>query len=295
MGQLKRIVISDDLCSGGEMAVQAAQVLADRDGALKLVHVVEPHLFSRRATLSFADLPTFEDIVRTAKGELEKRAARSTHPRVESEVRTGKPFVELIATCRAWQGDLLVVGISVKEEEHTLGSTSERVVRKAPVPVLVIKKPLSVGPKTVLVPTDFSACAAKAAEEALTLVRSFGGRVIFLHALDIHSAYPAAYGVNTLRLPPLQDSPSEAEWQAFLAGLSSLENLSWEKRTEEGQAAATIVRLAEESKADLIVMGTHGRSGLKHMLLGSVAEQVVRTAACSTLSIRPDNFAFELP
>lgn len=300
MGWLKRIVVGHDLRAGGEVAVQSAAAFADRyHAALKLVHVVEPYHFYQKIT--FPPLPhayTSEEISRRVRRELEALAASPELARLptECEVRTGKPFVELIAACRAWQGELLVVGGTAEGEERFLGSTGERVLRKAPVPVLVAKKSLTAEAKTFLVPTDFSPCAKKAAEEALTLVRSFGGRVLFFHALDIRYIYPVAYGPEIL-LPPInpEDIPGEGEWQGFLFGLPFLEEVTWEKRTEEGRAAAAIVRLAEESKADLIVMGTHGRSGLAHMLLGSVAEQVVRAASCPVLTIRPDAFSFELP
>jgi len=263
-----------------------------------LIKVVESHHFYQTIPFPGFTYPyTLEEISRRVKEELEALAAspQLAHLPTEYEVRTGKPFVELIAACREWQGNLLVVGGTARGEERFLGSTSERVLRKAPVPVLVAKKPLTAKAKTLLVPTDFSPCAKKAAEEALTLVKSFGGRVLFFHALDLYHTYPAAYGLEGAWLPPIKPEDLEGEWRWFLSGLPSLEKLTWEKRTEEGRAANTIVRLAEESQVDLIVMGTHGRSGLAHMLLGSVAEEVVRYAACPVLTIRPEAFSFELP
>lgn len=74
-----------------------------------------------------------------------------------------------------------------------------------------------------------------------------------------------------------------------------LDKVEWEKCAEEGQAAAAIVHQAKHMKADMIVMGIHGRSALRHMLLGSVAEKVVRTVPCPVLTIRPEAFQFELP
>jgi nucleotide-binding universal stress UspA family protein len=71
--------------------------------------------------------------------------------------------------------------------------------------------------------------------------------------------------------------------------------LPWEQQTREGRAAQTIVDVAQELGAELVVMGTHGRTGLAHMLLGSVTEQVVRRAQCSVLTVRPGAFRFELP
>ena len=72
----------------------------------------------------------------------------------------GKPFVEIILAARAWRADLIVVGGPSKQQSHFLGSNAERVIRKAPVPVLVARKPLDAKAKCFLVPTDFS-CGAK--------------------------------------------------------------------------------------------------------------------------------------
>ena len=80
----------------------------------------------------------------------------------------------------------------------------------------------------------------------------------------------------------------------FLSGLP-VEKVEWEKYTEEGEAATAIVHQAEQRQVDLIVMGTHGRTGLDHMLLGSVAENVVRKAHCPLLTIRPEAFEFKMP
>jgi len=78
-------------------------------------------------------------------------------------------------------------------------------------------------------------------------------------------------------------------------GISPGEKIAWEKHTEEGHAAKTIVERAEAIHADAIVRGTHGRSGLEQMLLGSVAEAVARTAPCPVLTVRPEAFEFKLP
>ena len=190
-----------------------------------------------------------------------------------------------------------MVGGASQKEQPFLGSTSERIVRKALVPVMVAKKPLSSDAKTFLVPTDFSSCARKAAEEALMLAKSFSGRVVFFHVLDLYAsntiAYAQEWGVS-VPMPPPSPEEIEPEWEAFLSGLP-LEKLDWEKCTGEDQAATAIVHQAKHMKADMIVIGTHGRSGLPHMLLGSVAEKVVRTASCPVLTIRPEAFQFELP
>jgi nucleotide-binding universal stress UspA family protein len=75
----------------------------------------------------------------------------------------------------------------------------------------------------------------------------------------------------------------------------SLETSTGEKLDLEGEPAAEILHQAEIHQADLIVMGTHGRTGLEHMLVGSVAEKVVRQSAAPVLTIRPEAFYFEMP
>ena len=129
------------------------------------------------------------------------------------------------------------------------------------------------------------------------LAERFGGRVFFFHALHLAPSYTVTYahelGVSVPISPPSPEE-IEPEWEAFLSGLP-LEKVDWEKSTQEGEAATAIVHQAKHVQADMIVIGTHGRSGLPHMLLGSVAEKVMRTASCPVLSIRPEPFQFELP
>jgi nucleotide-binding universal stress UspA family protein len=301
MKQLQKIVVGHDFRTGGEVAAQSAAELAKRCGAaLKLIHVVEPYPLYQRVSYPLTPPYPLEELTQKAGEKLEALATSAEYglSRVEYEVRTGKPFVELILVRRAWQADLIVVGSAAEEERRFLGSTGERVLRKAMVPVLVAKKRLTAEAKTFLVPTDFSPSTKKAAEEAITLAESFGGQIRFFHALELPYYYAPAYGSEMgAPLPPPMLTPDDVEeqWQAFLSELPTLKNISWEKHTEEGHAVTSIIQHATESQADLIVMSTHGRSSLAHMLLGSVAEGVARGAPCSVLTIRPDAFQFELP
>jgi nucleotide-binding universal stress UspA family protein len=242
---------------------------------------------------------TLEEIVQQAGRKLQEIVAswELAHLRVEYEVHMGKPFVEIILAARAWRADLIVVGGPSQHHSHFLGSNAERVIRKAPVPVLVTRKPLDAKTKCFLVPTDFSSGARKAAKEALVLARSFGARIFFLHVLDLTPLYAYDSGGDiaaSLSMLKLTPEDFETDWESFLSSLV-LEKIVWEKHTEEGRAAKTIVERAEAIHADAIVMGTHGRSGLEHMLLGSVAEAVARGASCPVLTVRPEAFEFKLP
>jgi len=161
--------------------------------------------------------------------------------------------------------------------------------------VLVVKQELTRGLTTILVPTDFSACAQQAAEHAIALAQVFGSTVVFLHVVDLHTPYAFGHGSAPIVKVPSVAAELELEWHDFLQPLPLVKTVSWEKVTQDGRAAGTIVQVAKDKTADLVVMGTHGRSEIVGMLIGSVAEKVVRTAECSVMTVRPKAFRLQLP
>lgn len=299
MTKLARIVVGHSFFPDGDCALRSALTFAKPAHAdLYLLHVVEPYPLYQK--MRFPSVPAhamLEEVVLKMRTQLVDVAHQPEFAglNVATDVHIGKPFVELIRATRSWQADLVVVGTSSRGEGRFLGSTGERVLRKSPVPVLLAKREFVPGAKTILVPIDFSSCSKQAAAEGIALVRGFGGRVVFLHVLDIASyVYPAAYGAAPIVIPPITADDLAPDWQHFLEGLP-LEGITWEKQTREGRAAPGIVDVAKECGADLLVMGTHGRTGVAHVLLGSVAEAVLRLTDCSVMTVRPDAFSFELP
>lgn len=298
MKALKRIIAGHDLRASGEIALQSAAALAKRCGAaLRLVHVIEPLDTYQRISHPLTSPYPVEEIAEKTGARLQALVAGAELAGLEAEyeVRTGSPFVELILAQRAWSADIIVVG-GASQPAEVSPSTSERLMRKADVPIMVAKSRLSSEAKTFLVASDFSAGARQAAEEALMLAENFRGRVVFLHVFDQPSyriSYVHELGVSLPISPPTPEQ-MEPEWEAFLSGLP-LERVDWEKSYTEGHPATAIIRQAKQVKADVIIMGTHGRSGLPYILIGSVAEKVARTAFCPVLTIRPDAFQFRMP
>ena len=299
MTKLNCILVGHSFSPDGDVAFRSAAALAQKANALLyLLHVVEPYPLYQK--MRFPTVPAhamLEEVVLTMRTQLNDLTAQPelSGLQVETDAHIGKPFVEILRMARSWNANLVVVGVSQRGDGRFLGSTGERVLRKSQVPVLLAKRELSSGPKTVLIPVDFSECSKQAAQEGISLVRGFGGQAIFVHVMDIASyVYPAAYGAVPISIPPLTPEDIEPEWQHFLQGLS-LEGITWDKQTREGRAAPGIVDAARECNADLVVIGTHGRTGIAHVLLGSVAEAVLRLTDCSVMTVRPDAFRFELP
>jgi len=135
--------------------------------------------------------------------------------------------------------------------------------------------------KTILFATDFSPASKVAFEVAGALARDYRARLIAVHVVE-----PVQMGFSEFNA---YVGPDEDKGQA-MAMLQAIKapapTVTIEHRLLEGNAAAVIAETAEETGADLIVMGTHGRSGLTRLVMGSVAEELLRRAPCPVLTVR---------
>lgn len=140
----------------------------------------------------------------------------------------------------------------------------------------------------ILYPTDFSDCASQALPCALRLAERHDAQLHLLHALVLHEADP---GNAAYRLPDMEELYEALEQRARDNMTDAVERhsgdgLEMRQALVRGiSAASTILDYAEEKKIDLVVMGTHGRRGLRRLLLGSVTEEVVRVAPCPVLTV----------
>jgi nucleotide-binding universal stress UspA family protein len=141
----------------------------------------------------------------------------------------------------------------------------------------------------ILVPTDFSEFADAALDYAKTLAATFGASLHLLHVFEDPYATPGAFaGDPYLAFPDdLREAVVAEARRQFEARMTSDEQARFAATTEVlmGPTARTIVDYADARQADLIVIGTHGRTGLAHLLIGSTAERVVRTAPCPVLTV----------
>lgn len=148
----------------------------------------------------------------------------------------------------------------------------------------------------ILLPTDFSNCSAAATKYACELVTRFDAELHLLHTLESHLASAPDFGMG-LALPRSVTESTAAAKKSLADVLDPkwLPNRKVIYAVAEGSPKTEIVRYAEKEGIDLIVLATHGRTGLSHMLMGSVAESVVRTAPCPVLTVRPEGHQFVKP
>jgi nucleotide-binding universal stress UspA family protein len=144
--------------------------------------------------------------------------------------------------------------------------------------------------RQVLVPTDFSEQAEAAFQLACPLARDHGARVILLHVYP----RPLCHGEVVARRQA--DRYEDDLWRMLDQIAPAGATVAVERRLVEGDAAEEVLRVAREEGCDLIVMGTPGRTGLARLMLGSVAEQVLRRATCPVLTVRsPDGRGAPVP
>ena len=148
--------------------------------------------------------------------------------------------------------------------------------------------------KTILVPHDFSASANHAAALARDVAKLTAARIVLLHVIDL----PHQIGGTEVVIPPDTGAPIPIKDYAIASAETHLVDLS-ARLTKDGASVKTFVRVgnpvdeilqfADDDKVDLIVMGTHGRTGIRHLIAGSVAERVVRASKVPVLTVRhPD-------
>jgi nucleotide-binding universal stress UspA family protein len=149
----------------------------------------------------------------------------------------------------------------------------------------------------ILVPTDFSKYSQSALTYGAAFAEKFGAELYLLHVVQDLSLYvPDALALPTPVSPPMEQFARAArEALERLIVDNQLRRFTVHAEVREGTTFYEIIRFARETNVDLIVMGTHGHTGLAHVLLGSVTEKVVRKAPCPVLTVRHPEHEFVHP
>lgn len=289
---MKTILVATDFSETAHSALDWGIELAQPHGAsIYLVHALP--LLNRSVDYLPSPPDMNAELSAAALQRLDETAVRARDRGIEvrTELVQGLPSESISET--AASADLIVIGTrGLTGVSHLLlGSTAERVVQHAPCPVLTVH-PGDIGQhrqvKTILVPTDFSDDAEMAIRSARVLLRpqTEKRRLLLMHAYHLPFEF-TAYGTIPTSFNYMKDVEGECleKLQAMAADVDE-ENLTVEVIAKEGYPPDTIVEAASRASADLIAMGIHGRSRLKHLLLGSTAERVIQLAGCPVLTTR---------
>ncbi len=215
-------------------------------------------------------------------------------------IRFGKPLSEVIQFAKEKDVDIIAIGTHGRAgvDRIILGSVAERVVRKAHCPVMVVRSRKYIGFKRIIVPIDFSDCSRIALEYAAATARAHRSKLTILHVYEESFIEPYVRAANTeeeaQEIIRGIEQVNEGKYDEFLKKID-LGGVEYDKLLRKGIPSNEIVETAREQQAQLIVVGTHGRSGIKHMLIGSDAEEVVRNAPCDIVVVKPEKFSFSMP
>lgn len=206
--------------------------------------------------------------------------ASGTPMHVTSAFCRGVPFVEIIRRAREDQVELIVVGRRGERSfrDGLMGSTAERVVRKAGSAVLVVTSHPSSPYRRPLIAVDLSPTCQRAVALALRIVDPAVTTIDVIHAKHKDQS----------------DADVRPGVLAFLARIGST-HFAWNVIIRDGDPRQIIPDEAAERRSDLLVLGTLGRNAISQLLIGSVAEAVVRTALCDVLVARPERHSFVMP
>ena len=293
---LRTVLIGTSLGEESDQVVHAGLAVARKAGAqVYLVHAAQ--LDQLPIGFDIVAGPGLDREINTWLGEeLDRQIERLGIQKPElagSEVHRGAPYRVLVESARKTGAGLIVVGAtgSGPFAAELLGSTADRVLRKAFCPVLVVRGELQVPPGRVLAPVDLSTLSGDVFHCGLHLLGPLAGtgqvQVRVVHALSFLDALAVRQRTGGMPLEEIERLAAE-ELRRFLLENRPEAHFRLEAEVLPGEAREEILRDLEEHPVDLLVLGTHGRGGLDRLVLGSVASTVTRKAPCSVLVISPD-------
>ncbi len=285
MKLLERILVATEFAESQADTVRTAVTVARAfESEVFLVHVI-PEIHD-----SPLDVPTQKTAadarLRHLRAELDSAGVRVADPIVVA----GSPFNEIIALADAHDVNVIIVGAGEQHDESPFrwGLTAEKLVRKARKPVWMVKAGAAGKPRTILCPVDFSDSARRALTNAVHLARAFRAHLTVLTVTQ-RLAETSVTAADTTDL--VQAKFAEADLRRFGRFLADFDfhNVRWSTNVRYGRPHEQILTLAREHSADLLVMGSTGRTGLARILMGSVAEKVLREVPCSMVTVKAEH------
>lgn len=297
--KIRKVLYATDFSERSEAALPHALWYAREFGAeLHMLHAMVLHAADpANPELDFPDLEeAYDEIRRWSAARLEATAGRIDDAgvpvkRVEERGIAAAPVI--LEYARENEVDLIVLATHGRRgvRRILLGSVAEEVVRHAARPVLTVRpngaEEHGEPPRSLLVPIDFSEHSDRALAYAGALADRTGAELHALHVVT-ELAYPDPYFAEAAQIRAMAKAAYEEVPEAMQRNLREVLGEDADVRThlETGSPASTIVRVAEEEAVDQVVVSSHGRTGLERMLMGSVAEGVVRRAPCPVLTVK---------
>lgn len=277
MAEVKRILCPVDFSDSSKQAFAYAKQLSENFKAkLHILHVApEPPEYYNYL------LPEYEGFSHQKQPSAEERMnsfLADWKSDYRKEIRTGTPYKEILRMGKKVKYDLIVMGAKGVSPltPRLVGGTADRVVRGARCPVITVRNHPEFKISRVLFPTDFSTESLRAGRQAARMAEQFGATLYILHVIELGDPHDEAMFKRL-----------EGKLLKKMKLGEKIKGVEVKKAVRRNiEAGAEIAVFAKEENIDLIVMTTHGRSGVSRILLGSVAEKVVHLAPCPVMTVR---------
>jgi len=283
MGKYRKILVAVDSSESSKNALHQAFKLANEEKCWITVTSVVPPYEGEIEILGVKDIrAALRKPCEDALAEVQN-IARTERMLVKTVCEEGEVYERIVDLADAENCDVIVMGRrGLRRIERTLiGSVTARVIGHTQRDVLVVPNGTTVGWKTIVLATDGSKYSAAAAERAIAFAKSYGGALKVLSVVDVPSEFyaEAPKAVEDL-VRKAKGFVADVKKQAEAAGVPA------ETYVGEAEAYQAVNNLAQEQKADMIVLGSHGRTGLRRLLMGSVTEAVIGHALCPVLVVK---------
>lgn len=283
MGKYRKILVAFDVSEPGANALRQSFRLANDEKCwITVVSVIPPYegdlAMTGLANLGEAMRKPCEDALAEAQ-----RIATAERALIKTVCETGAIHERIIDVAEEENCDLIVLGRTGRRGlgRALIGSVASRVIGFSRRDVLVVPPGARIGWERLLLATDGSRYSSAAAERAIDFAKSYGGEIQAVSVVDIP---PETYAEAMNAVDKLTAKAKE-----FVQDVKKAAGARGVKATgfvAEGEAYQVITSLAEKERADVIVMGSHGRTGLRRLLMGSVAEKVIGHATCPLLIVK---------
>ncbi len=304
MDCLKNIVVGIDFSYFSRCALkQAARIAGWNQAKMHALHVVDTSMVNhlkefwncKRALIGSQH--AVETMRETAQAQLEEMVGKVEEVSLHADAITGTPFLELLRRVKGTSADLLVLGSNGSSDPSKgAGAFATKCVRKAATKVLLVRADHAEPFQNMVVCVDFSESSHRVIEQAIRVAQQDGASLHLLHVFS-----PPWKGANYVPKPSPEneqqhsESLSERMQVALEPFESEIHALQVETNVvENARESDGIVQFIGDSAADLVVVGTRGRTGMRAILLGTVAERIVRESPCSVLAVKPDDFKYDI-
>jgi nucleotide-binding universal stress UspA family protein len=283
MGKYKKILVAFDGSESSENALLQAFRLASDEKCWMTVTTVAPEYSGE---LDLTGVNNIRELLLRPGKELLSKAndiAKHEGALIKTVLEEGEIYRRIVDLAEAENCGVVVMGRrgASSFERALVGSVTARVIGHSQRDVLVVPYGTRIGWKKILLATDGSKHSFSAAERAIDFAKSYEAKLMVVSVIDVpDELYAEAPGLVDELIKKAKDYAASAREAAYTAGVEV------DTEVREGESHEAIVSIARGNKEDLIVMGSHGRTGLKRLLMGSVTEKVIGHAPCPVLVVK---------